>query len=133
MRTARCQCGALRVETRGEPGKVLVCHCTGCQRRTGSAFGLSAYYRTENVAVHGASSTWERAGESGKSFITHFCPSCGTSVYWYLGALPGLIGIAVGTFADRNFPAPTDSVWEERGHAWARVEAAFRHPGQPIG
>jgi hypothetical protein len=28
------------------------------------------------------------------------------------------IGVAVGGFADRDFPAPTRSVWEQSRHGW---------------
>ena len=35
-RIAHCCCGSLRAETTGEPVFVGACHCTECQRRTGS-------------------------------------------------------------------------------------------------
>ena len=33
-------------------------------------------------------------------------------------SFPGLVAVAIGTFADPNFPAPTVSVWEECRHPW---------------
>jgi len=42
-----------------------------------------------------------------------FCPKCGSTVYWTGDSFPGLVVVAIGTFADPSFPAPAISVWEE--------------------
>ena len=44
-RTAHCSCGALRVEVSADPDAVGVCHCGECQRRTGSVFGVGAFFQ----------------------------------------------------------------------------------------
>ena len=44
VKKARCQCGSLSATATGDPLMIGVCHCEECQRRTGSAFGLGAYY-----------------------------------------------------------------------------------------
>ena len=49
MKTASCQCGALSAKTRVEPTGIVACHCSGCQRRTGSVFGVGAYYLEADV------------------------------------------------------------------------------------
>jgi quercetin dioxygenase-like cupin family protein len=48
-RIAHCCCGSLRAETTGEPALVAACHCMECQRRTGSTFGVGAYFPKEQV------------------------------------------------------------------------------------
>jgi hypothetical protein len=50
----------------------------------------------------------------------HFCPDCGTSLYWDSPdeKFAGMLGVAVGGFADPNFPAPTISLYGKRRHAW---------------
>ena len=40
-RDGGCQCGAVRYRIHGEPLGLAVCHCTECQRQSGSAFGMS--------------------------------------------------------------------------------------------
>jgi hypothetical protein len=42
-----CACGAVRYRVKGSPERASVCHCTFCQRRTGSAFGISVYFHDE--------------------------------------------------------------------------------------
>lgn len=49
-RIAQCACGSTSIAVNGEPRMHSVCHCTNCKRRTGSAFGVSAYFLRSNVA-----------------------------------------------------------------------------------
>ena len=37
-----CQCGAIRYEITGPPAAVYACHCTECQKQSGSAFAMAA-------------------------------------------------------------------------------------------
>ena len=126
-RTAQCACGSVRVVASGEPGSVVACHCIDCQRRTGSVFGVGAYYAQENVSVTGATREFVRPTDAGHQFFTYFCPTCGTSVYWRSGKNPGLVGIAVGAFADASFSPPIRSVWERSMHEWVSVGSAATH------
>ena len=126
-RTAKCSCGSLRVSVDGEPQAVVACHCLECQRRTGSVFGVGAYYPIEQIRAAGESRSYARPTEAGHQFTTHFCPFCGTSVYWVSGKNPGLVGIAVGAFADASFPPPVRSVWERSKHRWMTVDVAPQH------
>ena len=130
-REARCCCGALRAMAVGDPAAVVICHCTECQRRTGSVMGVSAYYAREAVTTSGLAASFTRPGQSGGGFTQHFCPTCGTSLYWEAELRPGLIGIAVGAFVDPKFPPPTRSVWEEHKHGWVTLGAEI--PGHVQG
>jgi hypothetical protein len=122
VRTARCCCGGLKVVASAEPKFVLACHCVECQRRTGSVFGVSAYFRKADISLSGPSKMYIRDGQDGRKLRIHFCPDCGTSVYWELDILPGHYGVAVGTFADSGFPAPIQSLWEQDRHPWLGFE-----------
>jgi hypothetical protein len=102
--------------------RISVCHCLACQRRTGSAFGLQARFPAENVRIEGESREWVRATASGIPTRYHFCPHCGSTV-WYQGRPHAeAVAIPVGAFADPAFPAPGFSAWERRKHAWVTVE-----------
>jgi hypothetical protein len=56
-----------------------------------------------------------------------FCPECGSTVYWSGDEMGGLIAVAVGAFAEPDFPAPRVSVWEERKHGWVTPPADAEH------
>ena len=128
QRTAQCSCGAVQVQTEGQPGGVVACHCLECQRRTGSVFGVGAYYAESQVRILGTTREYSRATDSGGRFVTYFCPVCGSTVFWRADKVPGSIGVAVGAFADPAFPAPIRSVWEQSMHAWVEPLPGQHHP-----
>lgn len=43
-RTAQCGCGRAKITVANEPVLVGACHCDFCQKRTGSLFGVQAYF-----------------------------------------------------------------------------------------
>jgi hypothetical protein len=117
-RTASCSCGQLRLNCHGEPVRISICHCLECQKRTGSVFATQARFARADVAIEGRSSQWTRIGDSGGGATFHFCPACGSTVYWEPAGIPELLYVAVGAFADPDFPPPRVSVYEERQHPW---------------
>jgi len=117
-RIATCACEQLRVTCAGEPGKVALCHCLDCQKRTGSTYGVAAFFPRRAVEAAGPSHTYRRAGDSGFAVTFHFCPHCGSTVFWEPARRPEVIAVAVGSFADPAFPAPSQSVYNERRHLW---------------
>jgi hypothetical protein len=119
-RTATCSCGQLRIELEGEPRGVGVCHCLECQKRTGSVFaalaGFSGPYK-----VTGTATDYVRQGEQGAKFRFRFCPVCGTSLYHTEEGVEGRVSVAVGAFADPDFPPPQVSVYDCRRHSWVEL------------
>ncbi len=97
-----------------------VCHCTSCQRRIGSAFGVSAYFDEKNVEIiSGVLKTYEyRSDESHRWIKTEFCPTCGTTVTWTAEAFHGARGIAGGTFDDPNWLKLKSHVWTRSAQRW---------------
>ena len=99
-----CLCGAVRYRTHGQPAKAALCHCRYCQARTGSAFGLAIYFRTDQVEhLSGELKSYSFQTESGRSFTTRFCPTCGTSLFWTTAAGTDLTGVAGGSFDPPTF------------------------------
>jgi hypothetical protein len=129
-REAICSCGQLRVIALGDPVRISICHCLACQRRTGSSYGYQARFPLVQVTVSGESRAFVRlADEDGTARTFHFCPQCGSTVYYLNSDEPELIAVAVGTFADPAFPVPDFSVWEERKHPWVVSPPAAEHVG----
>lgn len=124
VRTAQCRCGQLQAVCEGEPVRVSVCHCLACQRRSGSAFTVQARFPSERVTVTGETQVWSQTGDEGGVGTFRFCPQCGSTVIYEIDAMPGLIAVAVGAFADPTFPPPRFSIYEERRHPWAAVLGA---------
>ena len=75
-RTASCNCGAIRIEARGQPVRVGLCHCITCRKAGGAPFTASAIWRREDVTVQGDTRSWKDTTVS-----RHFCPSCGSVLF----------------------------------------------------
>ncbi len=119
---AQCQCGQFHAHAADEARPyVILCHCADCQRRSGSPFGMIAYYPDESVETGGRSCEFARDTYSGNRLVSQFCPECGSTLVVLLSKNPDLIGIPVGAFADPAFPGPDIAVWEQRRHDWIEL------------
>jgi hypothetical protein len=121
MRVAMCSCEQLKVTCTGEPVRISMCHCLACQRRSGSVFAVQARFASENVQIEGRAHEYVRVGDEGSRATFRFCPTCAVTVYYESDAIPGMISIPVGTFADPTFPPPRVSVYSVRRHPWTAM------------
>jgi len=119
-REAACHCGQLRLEVEGEPFAVSICNCLACQRRTGSAFGMQAGFKASQVQVNGRFHDYTRISDEAdrKPHVFHFCPECGSQVFYTEPDDPDLVVVSIGSFADPSFPPPTESGYDSRRHPW---------------
>jgi hypothetical protein len=122
-RDAACSCGQLRVTVEGDPFEVTMCHCRACQQRTGSAFGLQAGYGADQARIEGRSREYARTSTEPdrRVHMFHFCPHCGSTVYCTEPDAPEFVAVMAGAFADRDFPAPSASVYGTRRHRWVTL------------
>ena len=97
-----------------------LCHCLACQRRTGSVFAALASFSAPFI-VYGTASVYVRVGDQGSRFVFRFCPVCGTTVFHTEDGVSDRVSVAVGAFADPDFPAPRISIYESRRHAWVQL------------
>lgn len=98
-----------------------LCHCLECQKRTGSSYGIAAFFDRSGVLIEGESTVFERPSDSGFPVVHHFCPRCGSTVFWYPLRKPNVIAVAVGAFADPHFPKPAQAVYPHHRHAWVTI------------
>ena len=133
-REAACACGQLKLRLAGDPFLVSSCHCIECQRRTGALFGSSAFFKSaQMVATEGEHRAYRRRADSGNWLVFHFCPNCGSSLFWQTEGKPENLTVAVGAFADPAFPAPNRTVWTQTKHEWLAFPPDIPgHPKSPV-
>jgi hypothetical protein len=112
-----------------EPAKISLCHCLECQKRTGSSYGIAAFFGRADIEANGQERLFTRPSDSGHPVTFHFCPDCGSSVYWQPHRKPEMIAVAVGSFADPAFPSPSQSVYGEHRHAWVNIQTGTAQSG----
>lgn len=81
---------------------------------------MQAGFSSDQVDVAGRCSDYSRISDEAdkKEAVFHFCPDCGSQVFYTEPTEPDLIVVSVGSFADPSFPPPTESGYESRRHPW---------------
>jgi hypothetical protein len=123
QREGGCVCGAVRYRMKAEPQIGVVCHCTWCQRRSGSAFAFMAYFNEADIEfLRGKMTMYEhRSDETGQWLRTEFCPACGTTVTHTIELRPGLRAIAAGTMDDPEGFRVDRHVWARSARPWVAI------------
>lgn len=120
-----CQCGAVRYRIEGKPLDLAVCHCTECQRQSGSAFGMSLAIRAASFQLtKGALTSFTVQCDSGRTKTCTFCPNCGTRIHHQTN--PTGMSIKAGTLDDTANLTPTAHYWTKRKQAWVVIPAGMR-------
>ena len=125
-RNAVCCCGDCFITVEGEPVLNAICHCSSCKKRTGSAFGWSAYFADDKiVGTRGTLNVYGKEGETG--YNRYFCARCGTTLYWKsFSFLSDHVGVAGGCFAENPLPAPAFSSFEVNRCVWVGLPADWQ-------
>ena len=125
--TGGCQCGAVRYAIDAEPLTLYACHCTECQRQTGSAFALSMVVKREALRItSGAPKEWLRRHESGRVIACVFCDACGTRLYHNPHINTQITILKPGTLDDTTWLDPIGHIWTRSAQCWIDI------PGETV-
>jgi len=117
-----CSCEAVRFAVDAMPLLVYACHCTECQRWSGSAFSLSMPVAADSFAITcGKPKPWRRTGGSGVESIDWFCGDCGGRVYGQRDSRPDIVAVRAGTLDDTSWLRPIAHVHLRSAQAWERI------------
>jgi hypothetical protein len=126
-----CSCGAVRFAL-GRPLWVTACHCNACKKRTGSAYGLSLV--VDDGAVQeftGTTTTFTRAGDSGKQVHYEFCPRCGTTIRWRVELISNRHVYAAGALDDPKAIKVASEMYTDDALSFALLGCNLSCPGAP--
>ena len=115
-----CLCGSVRYKARGAPTNAFACHCTFCQKSTGTAFRSAVVFLKENVEFNGGplSSYDYRSEDHGRVLTVQFCPRCGTNLGLTTERFPGVQVMSAGTFDDRSWPKIGTHIFTRSAVEW---------------
>ena len=120
--TGGCQCGELRYEVVGTPRKLVVCHCTDCQRQSGSAFGMTLLVNEADFRLtQGEVKTFVSTSAAGRAKLGAFCPRCGTRIYHKPEWRPGTVSVKPGTLDDTSGLKPDMHIWISSKQPWVTI------------
>ncbi|MEX6633474.1 GFA family protein [Hyphococcus lacteus] len=119
-----CQCGALRYELAAAPLMIYACHCTNCQKQTGSAFVLSATVPEAAFSFNrGTASKTEWTSDAGNKRFGYFCNDCGSRIANGQSPSIGILSLRAGTFDDTSWVRPAGHIWVKSAQNWFKFAA----------
>ncbi len=123
-KTGGCACGAIRYVFEGEPLFVHACHCTDCQRASGTTFGLTMLVEARDFrVVSGEPGEAALTGGSGAGKQSYFCPHCGGWLFGRTDLRPGVLAIRPGTLDDTTGIVPRAHIWTRSKLPWLELSA----------
>ncbi len=120
-----CQCGKLRYEVSMPPLMIYCCHCTNCQKISGSAFVLSATILEPSFQfTAGDARKTEWISDAGNQRFGYFCGDCGTRIAHGQTPSIGVLSLRAGAFDDRSWVEPSGHIWTKSAQRWIKFDDA---------
>ena len=116
-----CLCGAVRFEVSEPPVSAGYCHCTRCQRRTGTAASASARIVPGSLRVVAGEELvrcWD-PGDGG--FLKCFCSVCGSGLWSRHPDDPSRLSVRMGAFDDDPGVRPSDRQFVAYAASWEPI------------
>ncbi len=120
--TARCNCSAIQFRLLQQPMFVHCCHCTWCQRETGSAFVLNAMIETANVELLSGSpvrAEWPSNSGIGQSVFS--CPNCHVRLWSHFAGREQVAFVRVGTLEQPGLCPPDIHIFTSTRQPWVQL------------
>ena len=130
--TGGCVCGAIRYTVSRVPVNVYTCHCTDCQRITGSAFSIGVVVTAQAFQLTGNEPRPAPGGitVTGRVKTRWICPDCATTLYGgpKVGSeAPGAMRvIRGGTLDDTSWLQPSAHLWTRSAQPWIVLPEGIR-------
>ena len=127
-----CHCGKVAFEAEVDPETVRICHCTDCQKMSGSLFRANIQADGETFRlVRGEPKIYIKTADSGTKRAQAFCGDCGTGLYATSPTNPTSYGLRVGVITQRAAFKPRHQIWCQSELPWTQeVGGLPRREGQ---
>jgi hypothetical protein len=130
--TGGCFCGKVAYAATVDPQQVFICHCTDCQRHSGTAYGIVVAVPPGRFRLlSGILKTFDKTADSGTVRVLASCPDCGTRIHATSKDDPdGFMGLRLGTVDQRDRLPPRAQVFCRSALGWVQdLQAIPRYPG----
>ena len=120
-----CLCGKVTYSCDAEPVATAACHCTECQKQTGTSFSVIVVVPRNALRIEGDSlSSFTTVGTDSEAEVSRqFCRECGSPIASLADAAPELAYIKAGTLEDRSWLDPQLHVWCDSAQPWVPLDS----------
>jgi len=116
--TGSCLCGEVSYEFTGPVKVFQYCHCTRCQKITGSAHASNIIIDPENFKwIRGEEKVGRYELSEAKHFASSFCKTCGSSLPWITQSKKAMI-VPAGTLDDDPKVKPIHNIFYADKACW---------------
>jgi hypothetical protein len=133
--TGGCLCGGVRFEVDEQPVSAGYCHCTRCQRRTGTAASISARIAPGSLRILSGEELI-RSYDPPDGFSKVFCSACGSQLWSQSQEAPEVKSVRFGAFDSDPGVRPTSRSFVAYAAPWEPIpdDGLPRYPeGRPPG
>jgi hypothetical protein len=117
-----CPCGAIRYRIDALPLLLYACHCTNCQRQSGSAFAVNMPVATQAFhIVQGAPNGWHHISPAGVDVVSWFCGNCGGRINGERGSRPESTNVRAGSLDDTSWLMPVAHFFLRSAQPWVQL------------
>jgi len=119
--TGSCLCGGVRFEVAGPPGEAYYCHCTRCQRRTGTGASAQARVDGDGFRLTAGEELVESWRHPDGGFAKFFCRECGAHLFSRHPDDPARMTVRMSAFDEDPGVRPSVRVFTAYAAAWEPV------------
>lgn len=134
--TGGCLCGAIRYEVDAPVERLIACHCTDCQRTSGTGASINAPLASSAFRlVKGRTRVFSHTADSGNTLHRHFCGDCGSPIYSQRDNAPQALVLKAGTLDRHEGLKLVMNIWTRSRRPWTPMDASLEHydQGRPPG
>lgn len=113
-----CQCGEVRYKALGRLNRAYACHCTACQKRSGSAFAMLLPVGRADFSCEGQVVLAPQEEANGILAMVNSCGRCGTRLFTTNPLWPNLVILRGGTVDDSRLISPAFHSWVRSKQEW---------------
>ena len=131
--TGRCLCGGVRFEVTEPLVSASYCHCTRCQRRTGTAASAQARVAPGSLRVTSGEELIRAYDPGGGGFLKLFCSQCGSALWSQSPDAPEVMSVRLGAFDSDPGIRPTYRQFVAYAAPWEPLpdDGLVRYPERP--
>lgn len=131
--TGGCLCGAIRYAVSAPVTALRACHCSDCQKTSGTGSSVNAVVLGKDFALaQGTPKFFATEADSGRTLLRFFCGECGAPIYSHRENTPERLVVRAGTFDDSSSMRITANIWTKSARPWSHIDPDTEQlPGNP--
>ena len=124
--TGGCACRNIRYEYPGEQILSVNCHCSNCQRASGTGYAaIIVVWKDQFEITNGEVSYYIREPEDGDYLRRGFCAACGSPVSMLRQTRPKLAYILAGSLDSPERYQPSMNIFTDEAHSWDAMDGSL--------